>query len=151
MAAVEIKVWEAGDSAGIEQAGAVPFRRAESRIEFLLITTRKGKWSIPKGIIDPGETPEETATKEVLEEAGAVGRVVSGPIGTYRYRKWGESLRVTGYLFEVERLLDHWEDSDFRERAWCSPEEALRRITRDGPRSLVECAIRLLSEDGDRP
>ncbi|WP_026151926.1 NUDIX domain-containing protein [Actinopolyspora halophila] len=41
-------------------------------------------WSLPKGHIEPGETPEETAVREVAEETGIIGRAVR-PIGTIDY------------------------------------------------------------------
>lgn len=42
-------------------------------------------WSLPKGKADKGETPEETAVREVLEETGYHCRIVA-PIGTTRHR-----------------------------------------------------------------
>jgi 8-oxo-dGTP diphosphatase len=57
----------------IEQvsAGGVPFRLSDNAIEVALIrTAAEGRWQLPKGIIDPGETPEQAAIREVREEAG---------------------------------------------------------------------------------
>jgi 8-oxo-dGTP pyrophosphatase MutT (NUDIX family) len=34
-----------------------------------------GVWALPKGNLDPGETPAETAVREVLEETGVAGRL----------------------------------------------------------------------------
>ncbi len=42
-------------------------------------------WSFPKGHAEKGETPVETAVREVLEETGYHCRIVT-PIGTTRYR-----------------------------------------------------------------
>jgi 8-oxo-dGTP diphosphatase len=36
----------------------------------------EGTWALPKGNLDPGEKPEETALREVLEENGVAGRLV---------------------------------------------------------------------------
>jgi len=53
----------------IAQACVIPFRRDGDEIVFCLITSlKKKRWIFPKGIIDPGETPEETALKEALEK-----------------------------------------------------------------------------------
>ena len=53
-------------------AGGVLFRGNQ----VLLIKTPSGHWSFPKGRIEKGEKPEETAIREVLEETGVRGKVV---------------------------------------------------------------------------
>ncbi|HVS84115.1 MAG TPA: NUDIX hydrolase [Gaiellaceae bacterium] len=45
---------------------------------------KPGTWALPKGKIDPGETPAETAVREVLEETGVPGRLVE-KLGDIRY------------------------------------------------------------------
>ena len=45
---------------------------------------KEGVWALPKGLIDPGEKPEETALREVAEETGAQGRSV-GKLGDVKY------------------------------------------------------------------
>src|SRR3954467_15961197 len=43
-----------------------------------------GLWALPKGQIDPGESGEETALREIGEETGATGRSL-GKLGDVRY------------------------------------------------------------------
>ena len=43
-----------------------------------------GTWVLPKGNIDPGEKPPETAVREVLEETGVEGRIVE-KLGDVKY------------------------------------------------------------------
>ncbi len=51
--------------------GAVVFRQINGEIRFLLIRNkRSAHWGFPKGHMEPGETKEDTATREVFEEAG---------------------------------------------------------------------------------
>src|SRR4051795_9436210 len=45
---------------------------------------REGTWALPKGNIDPGERPDETALREVLEETGVEGRLVE-KLGDVKY------------------------------------------------------------------
>ena len=52
-------------------SGGVAFRRVDAGTEVALISVGKpARWQLPKGIVDPGETPQVTAVREVQEEAG---------------------------------------------------------------------------------
>ncbi|HNR98900.1 MAG TPA: NUDIX domain-containing protein [Planctomycetota bacterium] len=112
----------------ISQAACVPYRRAGDAYEILLITNRKGRWGLPKGIIDGDETPQETVAKEALEEAGIAGTVEEEAIGAFVYAKWGETLRADVYLMEVVETYADFQESTFRRREWLRPEIALARI-----------------------
>lgn len=138
------------DASPIEQASAVPYRFRDGQPEFCLITsTRSGKWGFPKGIIDPGETAEETAAKEAEEEAGLHGRIVGEPIGRYQYSKWSTTLRVTVYLMEVDGVDDDWEEADLRQRVWRGAEAAQAAISRPALRRLLDAALeRIRSIEG---
>jgi phosphohistidine phosphatase len=112
----------------IPQAACVPFRPSGNGYEVLLITNRKGKWGLPKGIVDPGETPQQTAAKEAFEEAGLIGAVEEPVIAAFAYAKWGETLDVKVYLMQVAETQPGFSESEFRRREWLVPEVALRRI-----------------------
>ena len=45
---------------------------------------REGTWALPKGLVDPGETPAETALREAFEETG-VRAGLDGKLGDVRY------------------------------------------------------------------
>src|SRR6478735_5050148 len=52
-------------------AGGIVFRRnPKGEVEILLIQDAKDRWTIPKGHIEEGETAQETALREIGEEAG---------------------------------------------------------------------------------
>ena len=85
-----------------EQAAAIPIRRAGRTLQICVIRRKDAnRWGIPKGLVDPGDTHEETALNEAWEEAGINGRLLGAAIGTYRYRKWGTRLTVAVYVMEV--------------------------------------------------
>ncbi len=108
-----------------QQAAAVPFRDRAGTVEICLITTiRTGRWTVPKGFIDPGATAPETAVKEAREEAGIHGRVVGGPVGYYDISKQGGRYRVAVYLMRVDRVDDRWEEQALRQRRWASVRRA---------------------------
>lgn len=130
----------------ILQAGCVPYRFRKGRLEICLITTRKGRWGFPKGIIDPGETPPETALKESEEEAGLIGKIEGKPIGAYRYRKWGATLLCTMFVMKVTRSEDSWDES-WRQREWFSPDAAREIIDREQLLPFIDAAeARLLKK-----
>ncbi len=104
----------------VDQASAIPFRWSEQGLEFCLITAtgKPNKWGVPKGLIDPGETPLETAIKEAWEEAGLRGELWVDPVGHYRYRKSGRLLSVVVFLMEVHLCEKRWAESNRRKRRW---------------------------------
>jgi 8-oxo-dGTP pyrophosphatase MutT (NUDIX family) len=102
-----------------EQAAAIPIRRVGRGLQICVIRRKDAsRWGIPKGLVDPGATHEETALNEAWEEAGIKGRLLGEAIGTYKYRKWGTRLTVAVYVMELVQQAPSWEESAFRERRW---------------------------------
>jgi 8-oxo-dGTP pyrophosphatase MutT (NUDIX family) len=128
--------------APIEQATAIPYRRQGPWLEFCLITTAQGlRWGFPKGIIEPGQTAEEAALQESVEEAGLHGLIEGDDLGAYDYSKWGRTLHVRAFLMQVSQTDDDWLEAHFRRRAWCSFEEARSRLDRPPLRQLLAAAL----------
>ena len=107
----------------------------------LLVTSRKGKrWVIPKGVIDEGSSPAESAAREAWEEAGIRGTISKRESGRYRYEKWGGVCTVRVFLLAVEEEADQWPESGIRRREWLGSEEAAARIDEEGLRLLIRAA-----------
>lgn len=131
-------------------AGIVMYRRGESGPEVFLVHpggpfwARKdaGAWSIPKGEIQPGETPLDAAQREFAEETGSV---VAGPfaaIGSVRMRSgkvvhaWAvegdiDADRITSNVFTMEWPPRSGRQQEYPEAdrgAWFSIDEARHRI-----------------------
>lgn len=118
-----------------QQSGVLPFY--EDRV--VLITARStGRWIIPKGHVEKGMTPADSAAKEAFEEAGVTGKVVGGEIGVYRYQRPNGLYTVSVFPFEVEQLLDVWHEMAFRQRRLVTPEEAINMIVQEQLRAVVE-------------
>jgi 8-oxo-dGTP pyrophosphatase MutT (NUDIX family) len=108
-----------------QQAGVIAVRRAGGDVEMCLIRRRESRgWGIPKGMVERGDTLEETALNEAWEEAGLRGRLIGGAIGTYEYEKWDLDLIVAVYVMDVLEQHDDWDEAHFRERTWASLGEA---------------------------
>mgnify|MGYP000103174730 CR=1 FL=1 len=107
------------------QSAVVPFRKTDNGIEVLLITSReRGRWIVPKGVVEPDLTPAESALVEAYEEAGLKGRVVGKTLGSFTYEKWEGTCRVKVFAMEVRRVLDAWPEKGQRKRRWLPLAEA---------------------------
>lgn len=109
------------------QSAVIPYRADnDGNTEFLVIGSSKNNhWVVPKGIKDPGMTPQESAAKEAWEEAGIRGEVSDNPSGHYKVDKWGAQCSVDVYAMRVTEIIDedNWEESH-RQRRWLSAKEA---------------------------
>lgn len=85
----------------ILQAGAVAVRVGDSpRVLLVRARLHPEHWLFPKGHIDPGETAEEAAVRELAEEAGVAGRVLA-PVGSSGYAFEGRRIEVQYFLVEA--------------------------------------------------
>ena len=124
---------------GCEQVAAVCYRIRRSGIEFLLVQTRGGRWTFPKGGIEPGLTHAQAAALEAFEEAGVHGRMEESSFTHYTRRKRADirgssrspkrELVVNAHLCEVLRLGPPQESN--RNPTWFSAQRAKRRLQED--------------------
>lgn len=129
--------WEL--DAFIPQAGAIPFRRmTDGTVQVLLIRRLPdGRWSIPKGLIDPGHTARQAAGIEAIEEAGVEGVLSENPIGEYTYPKYGGVCRVSVFRMEVNHIHDQFPEGSIRERRWCLIDEAIQLLPLNELKAVV--------------
>jgi 8-oxo-dGTP pyrophosphatase MutT (NUDIX family) len=118
------------------KVAAVCYRLDRNGLEFLLVQTRgRGRWTFPKGSIEPGLTHAQSAALEAFEEAGVHGRMEESSFARYvhggRGRKNSEApaVFVNAHLCEVT-WLGRPEESG-RNPRWFSPEKARRRLQED--------------------
>jgi phosphohistidine phosphatase len=120
------------------QSAALAYRLRDGSPEVLLITSRKGtRWVLPKGIVEPGLTPRESAAKEAWEEAGIEGQVSAECLGSYDYEKWGGTCNVEVFPMKVTAELDTWPEAAARRRKWFPLARAAKRIDERDLRKLV--------------
>lgn len=108
------------------------------------------RWQLPKGIVDPGESPEITAVREVREEAGVETALID-LIETieywYRAIRFGNPVRyhkfVHFYLLEYRSgdVADH--DHEIAEARWVSFDEAIEMLAFKSERGVVEKARKM--------
>lgn len=126
---------------GLTHAGGVVFQEMSGAVQYLLIqaTNNRDEWVLPKGHIEPGESPQYAAVREVWEETGCWARV----------EKWIEDIHfpsgdetVNARFFRMKLLVDQdktWPPEN-RKHEWLSLAEALARASHPETRQLLEKA-----------
>jgi ADP-ribose pyrophosphatase YjhB (NUDIX family) len=92
-------------------AGGVIFRKNKqdpSKVEILLIQDAKDRWTIPKGHVEEGEEPKQTAEREINEETGLKEMKVFNWLGkvSFRYRRGQTLVLMTMHIYLVQALGD---------------------------------------------
>jgi 8-oxo-dGTP pyrophosphatase MutT (NUDIX family) len=106
----------------IRQAAAIPLKNGQ----VCLVTSRSGKrWVIPKGRLENGKTMQEIAIQEAWEEGGLSGPVQQEPVGSYVYKKAGDTYHVTVFVMQVSDAADDWPERGVRDRCWLTPGHAM--------------------------
>jgi 8-oxo-dGTP pyrophosphatase MutT (NUDIX family) len=138
-------------------AGAVVVRRLRGRWWLAAIRPggkREGTWALPKGNLGRGESPEETALREMTEETGLVG-VSQGKLGDVRYvytRGGNRIFKVVSfYLVRYRRGRIDDVPAHFRhevaEARWIPLDEAPRLLAYGGEREMAKNALATLDAE----
>ena len=123
----------------IRAAGGVVMR--DGRVA-LVHRPRYDDWTLPKGKLDPGESFEQAAVREVEEETGLRGRPVRElpPIG---YKVGNRAKIVRYWLMDVENDGPFVPNDETDELRWVALVEAMRLLTYDRDREV----LRAVSDD----
>src|SRR5690242_3912854 len=141
-------------------AGGVVVRQLHGAWHIAVIYPRREKGAktvlaLPKGIVDGGEKPEQTAIREVKEEAGIDAELIA-KLGDVRYvyvRSWGDGERVFkivsfyllrytgGTLGEIAENMRH----EVAGAEWVPLEDAPRRLTYKGEKDMARKAAEYLA------
>ena len=122
-------------------AGGVVSRHEDGALQYLLVRSSRdaSHWVLPKGHIDPGESAEEAALREVREEAGVEGEIVARA-GVDVYTLDGEEIRAVYFAMRFAGSCPAEED---RELCWLHYFDACKNVSFEGARKLIEQAHRI--------
>lgn len=134
-------------------AGGVVFRRLDRGRVFLLIRDPYENWGLPKGHIEPGETPEQAALREVAEETSLTGLRVLAQLPTidWHFRDRGVHVHKYCHFFLMESP-DGEPRPEMEEGisacVWLPLKRALGTLTYENARGVLQAAADLLRRQG---
>ena len=140
----------------LTSAGGVVCRPSGEGVEVVLCGMKSPVlWGLPKGAIEPGESLEEAAIREVVEETGLEVRI-QAPISSinYWFARPEEGVRynktVHFYLMYPVGGDMSQHDYEFDHVAWFDVQEALKTMTYPSEVKIVEQAVAMVREEARR-
>ncbi len=136
------------------QVAAVCYRFREDELEFLLVRTRNGHWTFPKGGVDRDPTNADAAAREAYEEAGVKGWVEPTPFASYLHckpahlRSRDKAVLVDAHLCEVRHLVPCRERH--RNPTWFTAADAKRRLRELRVPEYATEVLRIVDEATER-
>jgi bis(5'-nucleosidyl)-tetraphosphatase len=130
-------------------AGALIFYEKDGERRYLALHYPAGHWDFPKGGVERGETEEEAARREIMEETGLI---VNSFIPNFRkkieyhYRR-ADGLSHKQVIFflaraNTDRVKISYEHSNYE---WLTFEQAMRRLSFENARNILREANAFLS------
>ena len=144
--------------------GAVIFRREGEKIKYLLLKYHRGHWEFPRGHQEAGETPIETALREIQEETGLIDvEIIPGffeshwfwylarSIERERRKHSGKGIsilkKVGLYLAETKtQKIELFSPDEQTGYEWLEYKYAIERITFKKPKKILQKAHRFIED-----
>lgn len=136
----------------VQSAGAVVVQRRGPELYYLLIKHQKGQhWGLPKGHIDPGETREQTALREIQEETGLHVELIPDFCRKIRYPiSDGVYKTVWYFIATTSQTLTVLPPQEIRHAVWLELLDACRLMTHRSSANLLKRADYWLRQDPHR-
>lgn len=120
----------------VTHAGGIVYRSISGFVQYLLVGFKSGEveeWLFPKGHIEPGESFEEAAIREVEEESGITSEIVS-PVGNSTIFVNGTTLNIRYFLMKYL-----WENGEGEPRraVWVPVNKATEMLTYADSKSML--------------
>lgn len=131
-------------------AGGVVYKREGMRLKICLVSKKNGRiWALPKGRLDEGETTQQTAHREILEETGhetTVGAMID-EIHYYFFLNENQTYyhkTVTFYVMKIITENAQPRDQEADDVAWFEFPEALRKLSYLNEKKILKKAQRMV-------
>lgn len=135
-------------------SGGIIFRHSKTnrQIEILLIQDAKNRWTIPKGHVEPGEEPKQTAEREIQEETGLQDMKLYNWLGKvhFRYRRGQTLVLMTMHIYLVQGMgdTDKLKPEDWlNDIQWIPAQEAVDKIAYDDIGKLMLLGMKKIRDN----
>ena len=131
-----------------KSCGAIVVRRNAENIEILLIRSAKnGHWSFPKGHVEAGETEEQTAKREIMEETSVDVDICPGFREVVTYSPRRDVQKDVIYFLARAKNFDYVpQESEIAQIKWVEINLAHSFLTYDNDKQLVNRAKPLIRD-----
>jgi len=145
-------------------AGGVVYKKENGKVSWLIIqpsakgqSWRKGRWQLPKGWINEGETGQQAAIREVEEEGGVKAEIIDkiDRINIFFYdenkQKVIKNIVFFLMLMEYKGGSERDHGSETEEAVWLPYTKALEQLTFKSEKEILERAKKILEEKEKQP
>ncbi len=133
-----------------KSAGGIIFRKEKNKRKYLLLHYALGHWDFPKGHIENGESPKETAQREIQEETSLKNlQFISGfkEQIKYFYKKEKKTFLKIVIFFLIQttekKVKISWEHTGYK---WLPYQQALKQLTFENAKELLKKANKFISK-----
>ncbi len=129
--------------------GAVVYRIINGELRFLLIKNRRSAhWGFPKGHVEKGETPDQTAKREVLEETGLAIEIIPEFTSKSEYTIQGKVEKcVTIFLAKTSDTRTTIQKEEIEDYVWLNYAKAAETLRFDNDKAILKKAYDYLTEN----
>lgn len=129
--------------------GAIVFRKINDDYRYLVIKNkRSAHWSFPKGHVEMGETDEETAMREVLEETGIHISIIPGFKTTSEYMIQGKVEKTVNiFVASTTDTNTVIQEAEIEDYSWLAFDNAQKRLKFENDKKILTDARAFLLEN----
>ena len=125
-----------------KSCGAIVYKKEDNELKFLLVKQGNGHYSFPKGHMEPGETEEETALREIKEESNIDVDLDTNFRCEISYLMKEKNVIKEAVYFVATPLSNDLknQEGEIEECVWCTYEEVLNKLSFNNIKEVFEKA-----------